>query len=250
MSDISDLVGVFPNSIRWNAETGCLAYSSFDAESGERNSVEIELGPAATFALDLATRERGYGKIAVGFYDLRLTPVGSPPPPYPGEDYKAAIGCWLWCPSLGEVRFESCAQLLVRIVNDLWDRCSHAEQVAEGEQPVIRFVDRRSVKVQPVNKVFLVPVIEIVGSVPRDRIPGWAARAPTVLPPAPLPLLGGDVDPASTPKSPRTVSPRTVPRTAPRRGPARRTPTNKTPPKEGPSEAPFFDDDIPENLKK
>ena len=94
MSDLSDLHGVFPTSLRWNAETGFLAISVFNPETGERELQEIELGKPATFAMDLATRERGYGLIKTGVYDMRLTPVGSPPPPWPGdEEYQA--GDWL-----------------------------------------------------------------------------------------------------------------------------------------------------------
>ena len=81
MSDLSDLHGVYPISIRWNAESGFLAVAVFNAESGERELQQIELGQAATFVLDLATRERGYGLIKTGTYEMKLTPVGSPPPP-------------------------------------------------------------------------------------------------------------------------------------------------------------------------
>ena len=44
-------------------KAGSLRVSVFNAETGERELQEIELGQAATFALDLATRERGYGLI-------------------------------------------------------------------------------------------------------------------------------------------------------------------------------------------
>ena len=67
MSDLSDLHGVFPTSLRWNAETGFLGVSAFNAETGERELREIELGKTATFVLDLATRERGYGLIKSAF---------------------------------------------------------------------------------------------------------------------------------------------------------------------------------------
>ena len=55
MSDLSDLHGIYPTSLRWNAETGFLAISVFNAETGERELQEIELGKPATFALDLAS---------------------------------------------------------------------------------------------------------------------------------------------------------------------------------------------------
>ena len=36
---------------------------------------------------------------------MRLTPVGSPPPPKPDDpEFKRAVGCWLWNPNVGEVR--------------------------------------------------------------------------------------------------------------------------------------------------
>jgi hypothetical protein len=60
MSDLSGLRGIYPTSLRWNAD-GFLAISVFNPETGERELQEIELGEPATFALDLATRERGYG---------------------------------------------------------------------------------------------------------------------------------------------------------------------------------------------
>ena len=60
MSDLSDLHGIYPTSLRWNAETGFLAISVFNAEAGERELQQIGLGHPATFVLDLATRMRGY----------------------------------------------------------------------------------------------------------------------------------------------------------------------------------------------
>src|SRR5262249_43095892 len=121
MSDIADLRGVFPTALRWNAEQGFLGYSTFDEASGERELKQLELGTReATLIMDLARRERGYGKIKAGFYDMKLAPVGSPPPPWPGDDeYKPSIGCWTWSLLLGELRLETNAQLLVRTVSDL-----------------------------------------------------------------------------------------------------------------------------------
>ena len=111
MSDLSDLHGIYPTSLRWNAESGFLAVSAFNGETGERELQQIELGQAATFVLDLATRERGYGLIKSGVYDMKLSPVGSPPPPWPeNEEYKPALGCWMWNPTFGEVRLETNAR--------------------------------------------------------------------------------------------------------------------------------------------
>jgi hypothetical protein len=104
MSDLSDLHGIYPTSLRWNAESGFLGVSAFNGETGERELRQVELGQAATFVLDLATRERGYGLIKSGVYDMNLSPVGSPPPPRPDDpEFKPAVGCWLWNPNVGEV---------------------------------------------------------------------------------------------------------------------------------------------------
>ena len=177
MSDLSDLHGVNPISIRWNAESGFLAVAVFNAESGERELQQIELGQAATFVLDLATRERGYGLIKTGTYEMKLTPVGSPPPPWPEDDeYKPALGCWLWNPTYGELRLETNGSIFRQAISGVWDRCLREPQAPEGLQPVIRFVDRVEVPVKAVNKVFEGPIVRIVGWVERDKIPGWTAR--------------------------------------------------------------------------
>ena len=50
MSDLSGLHGVFPTSLRWNAEFGVLGHSFWDDETGERSVKEIDLGtPLARF---------------------------------------------------------------------------------------------------------------------------------------------------------------------------------------------------------
>ena len=144
---------------------------------------------AATFVLDLATRERGYGVIKSGVYDMKLTPISSPPPPWPeNEEYKPALGCWMWNPTFGEVRVETNATLFREAIANVWDKCRFEPQAAEKLQPVICFADRVSKLVKQVGKTFYTPVIKIVGWVERDRVPGWAARTPTVLPPA-APLI-------------------------------------------------------------
>jgi hypothetical protein len=121
MSDLSDLHGIFPTSLRWNAESGFLSISVFNPETGERELKEIELGPDAMFVLDLATRERGYGLIKSGVYDMKLTPVGSPPPPWPdAPEFKPAVGCWLWNPNVGEVRLETNARLFRDAIANAW----------------------------------------------------------------------------------------------------------------------------------
>jgi hypothetical protein len=132
-NDVSDLHGVYPVSLRWNAETGTLAYWPYDETTGEREPIEIELGsPRAKFVMDLATRERGYGLIRSGVYDMRLRPVGMPAPEWPGDDdYKPAIGCWVWNPPLGELRLETNQSTVLRAVVDLWDRARTFKEAVE-----------------------------------------------------------------------------------------------------------------------
>jgi hypothetical protein len=72
-------------------------------------------------------------------------------------------------------------------------------------QPVVRFVDRVSVTKKAIGKSFFSPVIEVAGWVPRDQVPGWREREPTVLPPAALPLLSASSAPA--PAAPTAETP-------------------------------------------
>jgi hypothetical protein len=187
-TDISDLHGVYATPLRWNAETGVLGYGAYDEVTGERQILEIELGSStAKFVMDLATRERGYGLIRSGLYDMRLSPVGAPAPEWPGDDdYKPAIGCWLWNPPLGELRLESNQATLLRAVSELWDRARTFKETADGLQPVVHFTDRRERFYRQIGKTFIAPVIDIIGWLPRDKIPPFAMRAPTVKAPAAL----------------------------------------------------------------
>jgi hypothetical protein len=190
MSDINDLHGVYATPLRWNAEAGVLGYGCYDETTGERTVKEIELGsPEARFVMDLATRERGYGMIRVGVCDFRLTPVGSTPPPWPGDDdFKQAIGCFLWNPFLGEVRLETNRAIFRNAVLALWKSCLEEKEASDGLQPVIAFVGRRERFIKNLGKMFYAPVIELIGCgwVPRDKVPAFALRAPTVMPPAAL----------------------------------------------------------------
>jgi hypothetical protein len=121
---------------------------------------------------------------------MKLTPVGSPPPPWPGdEEYKPAIGCWLWNPTFGELRLESNGAIFRQAVTTVWDQARFEPQAAEGLQPVACFVNRVPVPVKAVNKTFSGPVIKVIGWVERDKVPGWHEREPTVLPPKTLPVL-------------------------------------------------------------
>jgi hypothetical protein len=197
MSDLGDLDGIFPTSIRWNAEDGILGISVFNPETGEREIQEIELGAPATFAMDLMTRVRGYGLIRVGVYDMKLTPVGAPPPPRPDdEDYKPALGCWLWNPAFGELRLETNGAMFRNAITAVWDQARFEPQAAAGEQPVICFTHAVPVFIRQVGKTFQAPVAKIVGWVPRNQVPGWADRAPTVSPPKTLAALPTNAAPA------------------------------------------------------
>jgi hypothetical protein len=116
---------------------------------------------------------------------MRLTPVGSPAPPWPGDDdYKPALGCWLWNPPLGELRLETNAAIFRTAVSAVWDQCRTFKEASEGLQPVIYFVDRREQLVKSIGKVFWAPIIHVIGWVPRAKIPAFTAREPTVEPPA------------------------------------------------------------------
>jgi hypothetical protein len=189
--DLSDLDhGIFPTSGRWNAEGGALGFSKFDENTGGRTVEEIPLGtPEAKFVMDLATRERGYGLIRKGLYDMRLSPVGSPPPEWPGDDdFKPAIGFWGWNPILGELRFETNGAIFRSAVSAVWDHCRTFREAAENLQPVIFFAGRIERPIAAIGKSFWAPTIQIVGWVPRDKVPCFAARQPTVKPPIAIDL--------------------------------------------------------------
>jgi hypothetical protein len=183
--DVADLTGVYPPSLRWGAELGVLYFSTFDDATGERTLEEIELNtPDATFIMDSAMRSRGYALIRRGLFDMRLTPVGTPAPEYPGDDFKPAVGCSLWNPRVGECRAETNATIFRKAIIGLRDRCYTFKEAAEGLQPAIRFVGRRDYLVHSIDQVFQAPIINIVGWVPRNKVPVFAAREPTVKPPA------------------------------------------------------------------
>ena len=118
---------------------------------------------------------------------MRLTPVNSPAPPWPGDDeFKPAIGCWLWNPILGELKLETNGAMFRGAVSAVWDRCGTFAEASDGLQPVINFVDRREQAFATLGKSFWVPIIDIIGWVTRDKVPPFALREPTVKPPAAL----------------------------------------------------------------
>ena len=233
-SDIADLHGSFPTPLRWSAENGVLGYGKYDPDTGERTVEPIELNSKeATFCLDLLTRERGYMLLRPGQYEARMTPVGSPPPDWPGDDdFKRAVGCWLWNPSLGEVRLETNASLFLDAICGVWDRCQ-TQQAADGQQPVIRFVDRRERLIRSLGKTFFVPIINVVGWVDRDKVPTFAPRPPTVEPTKALdsPLRAALLEHLQKKDPVRT----------------RQKPKSDPPPKQTDLKD-FLDDEIPEDL--
>jgi hypothetical protein len=130
MSYLSDLEGgSFPSSFRWNAESGEAVMMGLN-EVGDREPRLIEPGSSASkFVMDMATAERGYDVVGAGFCDMRLTAVGSPPPPRPldkdgkpDKSYKPALGCWLWNPIFGEVRCETNAFYFRTALDGTWVR--------------------------------------------------------------------------------------------------------------------------------
>jgi hypothetical protein len=173
-----------------DAEDGILGVAVYSPETGGREIQEIPLGADATFAMDLLTRVRGYGLIRVGLYDMRLSPIGTPPPPWPdGDDFKPAIGVWLWNPAFGELRLETNGAIVRQAMMAVWDACKGAPEAAARLQPVICFAGSAPITVKSVGKTFHGPIIKIAGWVERDKVPGWAEREPTVLPPKTLVAL-------------------------------------------------------------
>jgi hypothetical protein len=57
------------------------------------------------------------------------------------------------------------------------------------------------------KKSFFAPVIDQLGFVARDKVPGWSARAPTVAPPAALPILGPPVAKIAAPEPAKAKRP-------------------------------------------
>jgi hypothetical protein len=238
MNDLNDLHGAFPTALRWNAENGFLGHRYWDDTTGARSIKEIELGsPAARFVLDLATRERGYGLIRKGVYDMRLTPVNSPPPPWPGdEDFKPAIGCWLWNPTLGEVRLETNGAIFRGAVAGIWERCWDHKEASDGLQPVIDFVDRREQSFEAIGRTFWAPIIALIGWCERNRVSSFALREPTVKPPAAL---------DSQVKFALLNTPRPEPEPVRTRGKAKTAAAASKPD----NLKDILDDDLPENLR-
>ena len=97
MSDLDDLgyAKIRPDSLRFNGLTGCLTINRYSPET--RRSTATEIPPGSRWAVDVLTRERGYGRVTDSIFDMRLSPVGSPPPVIEDEDlFKTAVSMLLY----------------------------------------------------------------------------------------------------------------------------------------------------------
>jgi hypothetical protein len=183
-SDLDGLHGIIPTSLRWAAEAGVLGISTYDPAEGERGVEVIELNsPKSKIALDLSTRERGYGMIRKGVFKMVLTPVGTPPPNWPGEEYDPAVGIWGWNPLLGEVRIEACSALFRKTIAGICDQAKVCKEAANGMVPVVQFTDRH--RQEYAQGSYWAPIVVLRGWLPRAQIPCFAAREPTVKETAP-----------------------------------------------------------------
>jgi hypothetical protein len=84
------------------------------------------------------------------------------------------------------VRLETNQTTLFNVMRAFWKRCLKAQEARDGLQPVIAFVGRRQQPYPGVGHTAWAPVIELIGWVPRDKVPPIALREPTVKPPATL----------------------------------------------------------------
>src|SRR6516225_6731441 len=181
-------------SIRWNSEeeTDQLVYvETNEVFEQERSPIPLN-SSASTFVMDVLRREHGRGRIATGTYKMQLVPVGQEVPPIPedeaafAKDYKPAIGVDLWNPKYGLGRLESTAAYVRAAVEKVWREYAREPEASQGMLPVSRFVGaRRTAPPRFPNKTYYPPIIERVGFVPREKIPEFAAKEPTV----PLPVL-------------------------------------------------------------
>jgi hypothetical protein len=186
----TDDFGGYPPSLRWNAETDELE-CIITNEVFEKEPQPIPLNSSAsTFVMDMLRRERGIGHIETGVFEMLLAPVGQEIPPMPpGADqtkYKGAIGVDVWNPKFGLLRLETTGAYFKAAIGRIWKEYGSYEEGARGLLPVIRFVGSRAVspKKYP-NKVYHSPTIHLVGWLPREKVPEFAAKEPTV----PLPVL-------------------------------------------------------------
>jgi hypothetical protein len=182
MYDTSDLEGSYPSWFGWNAEEGFAWHQSLD-EAGERIRKPIECGSdEARLAMDLSTRERGWGLVRKSVFEMVTAPVHSTPAPIrPSPEHKQAVACWLFNPHLGEMRLATTQTTLRDAIVGLWTRCRAYQEMFDGQVVVFDIADRRERDYGDLG-VFWAPVLVIRGWMLRDQIPCFAAREPTVQP--------------------------------------------------------------------
>jgi hypothetical protein len=227
MSDIDDLptTKTRPHSLRFNAVTGFLAVYCYNLETRQNSIVEIP--PKSRWAIDMLTRERGYGRVTDAVFDMRLSPVGAPPPVIEDEDlFKTAVSMRLYSPDWGLVEWQTASALAVRAIIGLWETYKKSAEALVGDIPIVEIGTPRVVVIgRDTNKrEFFAPQIDIVAWADREVFPAFRARPPTVALPQPdagialaAPLaarLGAAAAPAATaapasaPKAGGGVSPK------------------------------------------
>jgi len=142
------------------------------------------IAPGSQWAIDMLTRQRGYGKSTDKEFTMHLSPVGEPlPPDIPRDpELKPALPMMLWNPQLGEAVMTTCSAILRTAVNAMWERHKSFGEASEGLQPIVTFGEPR--EVEAAKRTFLAPQITISGWVERDEIPPFAMQPPIVkLPP-------------------------------------------------------------------
>jgi hypothetical protein len=147
---------------------------------GEPSLQEILLGSdAAKIALDLYTREVGYGYARQGEFQIITTPVGTPPPPFPGKGYKAALAMWAWNPEIDVCRASAVGAIYRDGLSGVVDKAlTYKEQIAQMMVPVAFFFGRAPREYPKLEEVYDGPLIRLIGFLPRDKTP-FAVRPPT-----------------------------------------------------------------------
>jgi hypothetical protein len=105
MSDLDDLGGGCPSGLRFNALTGALSISRYNA-SRQRHIEENPLG--SRWVADMLTRQRGLAKVTENTFDFRLTRASSPPP-----GYKPEIALLLYSPDRGLAEIHTSSAMTV-----------------------------------------------------------------------------------------------------------------------------------------
>src|SRR6516165_3950875 len=186
MSDLDDL-GIAksrPDSLRFNALNGNLAIHRYDPET--RRRTVTDLPPRTRWAVDMPTRQRGFGRVTDAIYDMKLSPVGALVPEVPDSDlYKPAVSMLLYSPEWGLVEWQTAAAIAVRAIVGFWDRYKAAPEALDGDIPIIELGEPRVVVMgrDANQREFYAANIAIVAWMGRDVIPAFRVRPPTVAPP-------------------------------------------------------------------